>query len=759
MAMVRVQGNVLVPEEEILARLEVAPGVKISPDELERRVERTDEWGGYGRLTHDSARREDGLHVTITLRERVVLESLEIRGNRRLSDGQLRRVSSLEKGMQLDAELIDRAKERILSLYREEGYNLAFVETAGRFHEDGSFTLVLDIAEGRDLRVKRINFSGNEAFSRNRLRRIMDTHVHLRLPFIRKGRFDPEVFNEDLENIEHAYYSRGYLDAQAGGYWTYTDGFDGYELNVAIYEGPRYRLSDEIVIEGNRLFTDEELISEAELRPGRFYTPGTPGEAGRAISRLYSTQGLVDVTVERGNLKVEPVYRAEEGLVDLHISIEETETVYVRGIKVEGLTKTDEIVVLRHLRFEPGDRVDTSAFRASERALVDTGYFDLTHPDPVQISLAPGDERFRDVIVNVREGPTGSLMMGGGFSSRGGFMANLSVTERNFDIGNWPGSWGDFREGAPLRGAGQELSLRLDVGTEQSDFELAFREPRIRHTEYSFGARAYSRLNSWKLFDLVRAGTGVSLGRRLGEHVRQQVEFGYEHMHVRRMDRDAPEEIARDEGTFQKPYVDVSLRRDTRDSTMFPTKGYDARVGTEFSMLDVQKAELTAEFTRYWPVYEHSEGRKHVFMLRGDSGIMRPIGTKDRIPVFERFYGGGMGSVRGFEWWGISPVDDEQQEQLGGRSKLSGTAEYTVPLFTDHFRVAVFADAGYVEERARDVFSGWDKLRVSTGAGLRFFMPAMGGIPITIDFAVPLEREDYDKTRNLHFHMGLGHAF
>ncbi len=755
---VRVRGNVVVPETEVLKRLDLRPGMDISLNELTRRVEEVTEWAGFGELSYGSVRRADGLHVTVFLQEDVRLDSIELRGNRRIEDRRLISIMPLETGIKLDAEYIETARRSILNLYHEEGYTLTSVEMAGKFHEDGSFTLVLGISEGSKLRVRRINFAGNDTFSRNRLRRIMDTHVFLPLPFIKRGLFDPDVFYEDLANIEKAYYTRGYLDAKAGGYWTYTDGFDGYELNVVIYEGPRYKVAD-IEVDGNRLFLKDELLREIELSSGMTYTPGKPAEIERKITRLYASQGLVDVSVEKNNLEVEPVFRPEDGVVDIRISITETDPVYVGRIRVEGLTKTNELVVLRHLRFEPGDRIDIEEFHASERTLRDTGYFDMTRPDAVDISLAPGEERFRDVIVRVREGPTGNLMLGGGVSSDAGFMASLSVTERNFDISNVPRSWRAFREGAPFRGGGQELSFMLNVGSERSDFEISFREPRIAHTDYSYGARAFSRLNRWEFFDVIRAGAGMSLGRRLGRHVYQEAELGLEHVHVSGMSDRAPKEIARDDGTYLKPYLDLSLRRDTRDSRMFPTTGYVARLGTEFTMLDIQTAKLTGGVTRYWTAYEQKNTRRQVFMLRGEAGIMGTYGTKTRIPVFERYYAGGMGSIRGFEWWGVSPVEEEQQEQVGGRSKLTGTAEYTIPLFTDHFRVAFFADAGYVEERARDVFAGWDKLRVSTGAGIRWFLPALGGIPITLDFAVPLEKEDYDVTRSLHFHMGLGHAF
>ncbi len=755
---ITIQGNFLVPDSEIAERLGLHRGMSISTRELAGRVEEVNRWGGFGELSHNTAPLEGGIALNVSVDERLELRAIELRGNRAVPERHLMRAVALEPGEVLDHQAIQSARERMLAHYSQSDYVLASVEFSGRFHEDGTFTLVFDIAEGRRMRVRRINVSGNRAFSELRLRRIMDTHVYLPLPFIRRGRFDRDVFIEDLRKIERRYYAAGYLDAKAAGYWTYTDEFDGYELNVVVYEGLRYRISD-IEVEGNLLFRNHEIVERSGAEAGDVFTPALTERVERNISHLYATQGLVDVTAVRGNLAVTSVVHPDEGLVDIRIRITETEPVYVRRIRVEGLTRTEELVVLRHLRFEPGDRVDQSAFNASRRALIDTGYFDLASPDPVDITLAPGTGRFRDVIVTVKEGPTGNLMLGGGVSSDAGFMGNLSITERNFDIRNLPRSWSDFRHSAPLRGGGQQLSLNLMFASERVDFEISFREPRIRHTDYSLGVKAYSRLSGYRFFNLLRSGAGVSLGRRLGDHVYRQVEVGGEHIDVTRMSGSAPPEIARDRGTYLKPYIDLSLRRDTRDSIMFPTTGYVARVGTELSMYDIKTVKLTGSVERYWPAYVQENNRKHVFMLRGSGGVMGSYGRDGRIPVFERFYGGGMGSIRGFEYWGVSPVEPEREEQVGGKSMLTGTAEYTIPLFTDMFRVAFFVDAGYVEEKAGNVFSGWDRLRVSSGAGIRWLMPALGGIPLTLDVAFPHRKEDYDVTRNLHFHLGLGHSF
>jgi outer membrane protein insertion porin family len=349
-------------------------------------------------------------------------------------------------------------------------------------------------------------------------------------------------------------------------------------------------------------------------------------------------------------------------------------------------------------------------------------------------------------------------MLGAGLSSQSGVIGQISLRERNFDIGNPPSSLKDLFGGNAFRGGGQELVLRLSLGSEQSAFRVSFFDPSIGHSAHSFGTDIFSTITSWEEFDLNRTGGKLLFGKKTGRHITRQLEVGYENIDVEDMEDDAPPEIQRDDDDFQRPYVSVTVKKDTRNRGLQPSEGYMASLTGEVAFSDIEIVKLIGEYKHYWTTRVLENERKHILQMRARAGVIDSY-SDERIPVFERFYAGGIDSLRGFERWGVSPVEPVDEEQIGGESLLTGSLEYSVPGFSENLRLAAFVDAGYVEEEAEDLLNGWDKLRLSTGAGIRWLVPALGGMPIHVDVAVPLMEEEEDETETVHFTLGVGHAF
>jgi outer membrane protein insertion porin family len=606
--------------------------------------------------------------------------------------------------------------------------------------------------------IKGIDIKGNTVFSDKKIKRMIKTSKRGWIPFLKPGRFEEEKLQNDLWRIEREYHNAGYLDARAAGYRDYDDNFSSFLVRIVIYEGPLYRVGD-IRFEGNRLFREDELQGAIPLKSGEVFQAKGLDQAKGIIADMYGRQGYVDVRPGSPALQEELYFAGgKENRVDVTFRIKEGDPVFIDKIQVEGLTKTNELVVLRNLTFEPGDRANVREMRQSERSLRDTGFFDLTSPNSVDISLAPGESQKRDAVVRVEEGLTGRLMLGGGIGSEDGRLGTFYIQENNFDIGNWPSSWKDLWSGNAFRGGGQKMVMNIQAGTEESSYMLSFSDPSVRNSDYSFGASIFSTIRSWEEFDLSRTGLRTFVGKRYGEYVSRKIELGYESIEMEDVDSDVPPEIRKDDDIFHKPYVAITAARDTRDSTMLPSEGYRLEITGEVGFADIETISLTGSAEKYWTTLMQEDGKKHILSLRGKAGIIDSY-TDERIPVFSRFYAGGLGSLRGFEWHGVSPVEPVSEEQVGGESMLLGSAEYSIPLFGENFRFVGFVDAGYVEEDASDLFSGWDKLRVSPGIGCRYMLPALGGIPLSIDLAFPIMDESEDETRTFHFTFGLSHGF
>jgi outer membrane protein insertion porin family len=193
------------------------------------------------------------------------------------------------------------------------------------------------------------------------------------------------------------------------------------------------------------------------------------------------------------------------------------------------------------------------------------------------------------------------------------------------------------------------------------------------------------------------------------------------------------------------------------DNVFMPTQGYYSRQAVEVSTMDVDMLGLSVEGKKYWTVAEPAGWGKHVFSLRGKAAVVDAY--SGRVPFFERLYAGGVDTLRGFTYRGVAPSDPTTGDRIGGESMLVFGAEYSVPIHERMLRGAAFVDAGYVEEKARDVFSGWDVLRMSTGVGIRWLIPALGNAQLSLDLAFPLKREDDDDTRSVHFSLGAARTF
>ncbi|MDD5347471.1 MAG: BamA/TamA family outer membrane protein, partial [Candidatus Omnitrophica bacterium] len=142
-----------------------------------------------------------------------------------------------------------------------------------------------------------------------------------------------------------------------------------------------------------------------------------------------------------------------------------------------------------------------------------------------------------------------------------------------------------------------------------------------------------------------------------------------------------------------------------------------------------------------------------VIDLRARVGVAEPYSSTEKIPIFDRFFCGGVNSVRGYHERSIGPVDRLSGDPLGGESLLVGNAELVVPLMK-FIRVALFYDVGNVWEKTGDLANGGYK--AGTGVGFRIKTP-IG--PILLYYGIPLDPEsgeDEKKNGMFHFSMGYG---
>jgi outer membrane protein insertion porin family len=753
-----VQNNYLLTREQVLSGLGLSEGAPFDSARLQAAVQAWNGRGAYGTISYRIEPTPSGsVDVYLDVSERVKLTGVYFEGNQRLSSQRLQELLSLTPGQTVTSFQVHSLEQAIVDAYKQQGYPLASSRAVLGNHGTGDQDIIFYVAEGPRTYVRALTFSGNQHVPASELRAATISKVRHWPSFIWPGWFDEATFSQDAANVAAACRARGYLDANAAGSITYSPDMTSVTLNIIVHEGPRYYLKD-VAFEGNTIYRDDELAARLPFVIGQPFHPADLEAATHTIADMYHQQGYMDVDPARGTVTAQPVFAPAGTDVTARIIIQEGQPVFIRRIEVRGLTKTKESVVRRNLTFYPGQRADSEKIKESEQLLANTGYFDQQKQPPVDITLEPDQGAVRDAIVNVQEGPTGRFMVGAGVGSDSGLLGELSLEEDNFDIFSWPSQLSDLWRGNALRGGGQKLSVILRAGTQRSYYSLSWLDPAFRNSAYSVGVNLYSAGIVRDYWDETRTGASVTGGEQLTKFINRTITVGYESISIDNVDKKRAEEIQEDKGSHSKPYVRFEVSTDRRDYKNMPTEGYSGDALIEFAAGDVQAVKLELSGDKYWTLYQENGQHRQVLGVRGRIGVITPYGS--RVPVYERYYTGGFSSMRGFAFQGVSPADAVTGDRVGGEGLLTGTVEYSIPVTSDdRLRLLGFVDAGYVSAKAKDVLTDWSELRLAPGIGFRWQVPFLGLTTIEVDLAVPVLKQDGDKTQALSFSFGAARAF
>ncbi len=680
-------------------------------------------------------------------------EQIEFSGNSHFDAARLITIARLDLTRPLSQAAPQIHAARIAQAYRADGYAFAAIEP--RLID--KVRLEFHVAEGPRTAVSGIDFIGLKTIDPAEMYDAIKNRTRLTIIF-RSGRFIENTFRDDIKRVRARCRELGYLDAEVIGRFYLNAARTRARIEFTVAEGQRYTLAG-VEFRGNALFSREELLDVMPQRIGEPYRPSAQPESQRVLRLLYARIGHPDVA-RPGGVRIEPIQDPATHTVILAVSVREGPQVRIGRIRVRGLTKTKDSVVRGYLGFYPGQVATTDRFRRSESLLANSGHFDHSARRPVTIELAPSDEVIRDVIVRVKEGATANLQLMAGFNSQDGVLAEFEFSEDNFDIGNWPSSWRDFTRGNAFRGGGQRISLLLHSGTERSNYSFSFMDPALQDGPWSAGFSIYSRSSVHKSFDETRTGGDVTLGRRIAKFIRHSLSLGHENIEVDSVPDGAPAVFHADEGKFARPSLRYVVAMDRRDNRFHPADGHYVRAELALAGGDVETVRLDLRAHRYWTLVEDRNGNPHVLAVRGRIGVVDSYRDDDHVPVFERYYTGGMASVRGFEYETIAPSDPFTEDRVGGEGLLAGSVEYSFPVTeNDRLRLLMFADFGYVSEDASDVLNTWDELRVAIGIGARWTVRMFGNTTIDITLSKPVMKEAGDETEGFQFTIGAGKVF
>ena len=724
---VRVEGNQALTPREVLSHVKTRAGATFSEELIRADEQALLKTRRFENVVATKAQTDKGVIVTFRVAERPLVESVTFQGGKVFTGKQLAQAVTLAAGDPIDRFQIDSGARAIEAKYRSKGHHAASVTVDPDALQQRR--VVYRIVEGQQVFVRAVRFNGNNTLTARELRGAVKTRKRL-WPFI-TGAMDDETVDRDVLDLKTHYRDKGFLDVQVDREL----GFDGKKAVVTflIEEGVRYRIR-KAVFQGAAVFTEAELGGDLDLVPGAFYDALALRRDVQHVQDRYGEIGYIYAGVG-----TRIVYTETPGLIDLVYNIEEEGQFRVGRIEIRGNDLTRMNVIRRQVQFYPGQWYNTVAARQTEQRLKESELFDRAEITP--FGEAPG---VRNALVEVSEAKTAHFIIGAGVSSSAGLLGNISYTENNFDILAWPGSWRQVAQGRAFKGAGQVFSISAEPGTEFSRFKVAWREPYLFDKPYSLGTTAFLFTSGRETYDETRYGGILSLGRRYKNRWYGEVSTRAEAVEVSGLSHDAPPDVVKVEGTTPLLGVKALLAKDRTDSTWLPSKGDRIVMSYEHVFSDFNFDVVNGDYHVYRTIYVDPLDRKHILAGRLSAGYI--LGE---APVFERFYGGGLGSIRGFRTRGISPRQGPTHEVVGGQFLTFIGGEYSYPLVGEQLRGVVFLDTGTVESDAS--LGGY---RASVGFGVRWHVPFMGSVPMSLDFGFPLVKDAQDDTQIFSFSMG-----
>lgn len=730
---VRFRTAVTVDRARVLSRMRLKVGEPWSKEKEEDDLRSFYNSGDLMNATIDTIDVAGGLKVVVTAEARPAMGDLVFQGNTVFNSDRLKDLVEFTAGGVVDDTKLSEAKVKILDLYKKKGYPDAVVtyevEPAS---QPGFSRIVIRIDEGGRGVIDGVLFEGNTVFSSRRLRGVVESDNRNWLKvWDLKRKLDREKLERDMAAVQNLYGDNGYFDARVTGVEPVPSGKDDkVNLVFHIVEGPQYT-TGEVSMAGNKVFESATLIPVFQLEAGRTFSLAGMKADIETIEEYYGSHGYAEVRVTPRIDK-----RAGNQLF-ITYSIDEGGQFKVGKIHIIGNEGTQDAVIRRELAIDPGDDYNTIKIRKSLQRIRGLDYFEENGVDFMPVASELGAD-FKDINITVDEKKTGSLVFGGGFSSIDSIFGRIELTQRNFDITNWPS----------FTGGGQRFRMTLLAGSRRKDFLLSLTEPYFMGERLSLGGELFwtEKINYLSdYYDQRDVGGTLNLRRPLGDNTDIRFSYTLQQVELYNMDEDegvTDPLLLDEEGDYLQSRIGASIVYDNRNSIQQPSQGhkftFESMMSGGFIGGDVETYSLSLAGQKYWKL----PGRT-IFSLEGKAAVVDAINGGD-VPIFERLFLGGANNMRGFEFRDVgpkytNPAYETEGEAKGGNTSAWLTAEYTFPIFRK-VRGAVFADAGFVNEDAWD-FSTSD-FNADVGLGVRFVFPGVG--PLKFDYGIPVTSDDYN---------------
>jgi len=672
-------------------------------------------------------------------KEKLAIANVEIKGYGSADDNvKLLEGIGLKKGDLYDERRVKKAKRTLIANLESKGYYDTVVEVSTTPVGQSSIAIVFDVNKGEKIIIEEQNFVGAEKLVQSDLELDLANKEKDFLgwmPWRNNGEATVDQLEYDAYRAKDVYMRHGYLDAYVSKPLMRVD-FGSYKAKVdyQVIEGVQYRVGTIGITQDVKGLNTEDLKDKLILKEGKIFN----------IKRM--RKDISTLEEEVGNLgyafvKVAPQMHKdpEKKIINLNYVVQPGESVTINDVIISGNDTTKDRVIRRYIYLAPGDKFSARDLKDSKNALGRTGFFEKVDVESQRVS-----EDKINLIVKVKETPTGTISAGGGYGSYEGVMFNASISDRNFF------------------GSGINTTLGFEVSRISTNYNVSFVNPKVWDSMYSLGLSLYKKDYEYIDYTQDQLGASLTVGREFYRYFHASVGMGY--VDNKSKVNDTNNTLFNNyyfnlyNDQYEKTSFFASVSFDNTDDFYVPREGMIAALNFEYGALSGDDYNATAYPGGYADILKTS-GKLGLYygledwidydlILRLKGRMTTIVSDNDKyIPIAEKLFLGGIGSVRGYQPYSISPLDPTTGTRTGGKHTASASVEASIPLSeAAKMRLAFFYDYGMIGESSLS-----DITRSSTGVVVEW---QSGFGPINLVFAYPIDEQTGDQTAAFEFSMG-----
>ena len=737
---VKVKGNKRVETAAIMQVLQVKAGDMLDIAKVDADLRAIYKLGYFRDVQVQTEKSDGGVAVDYLVLEKPIVREVKIEGAKEISADKVREAVEIKPNSIYSVKDLQKSVKKVKKLYADDGYYLAEVVGDTSRRSDSELNVIFRIKEGKKVLIKSISFEGNHAFNDKKIKKTMETSEEWMFSWLTgAGTYKEEVLKNDAALITELYMNNGYATVKVGDPKVeLLPDKSGMKVIVGITEGDQYRIG-KLGFKGELLESSDELMKKLKEKSGELFSRDNLRNDVMMLTDFYADKGFAFA-----NATPQTQLHVDTHTMDITFDMEKGEKVHIDRINITGNTKSRDKVVRRELRLDEGDLYSSSAIKRSKKNLMNTGFF-----EEANLVTAKGSAPDKiDLNVEVKEKATGTFSVGAGYSSLDGIVGQGSVSQSNF------------------LGLGLKMTAAVSFGSRSRTYNLGLTDPYFLDSKWTLGGDLYRTERQYIDYTSRATGADIKAGYPISDTLSTFWLYKFEVRDLYNESEGLLESIHLGAIEPPLPYsttsaVIASISSNTTDYHPDPTSGMLDTLSIEFAGLGGTNRYLRyiTGHTIFHPVIWGT-----VASLRGTLGYMQSLGKE--IPIDEKFYLGGIDSLRGYSVRTVCPVRTTaltpqdffgagapgiNNVYLGGQAEAVANLEYTFPLIKEAgVKGVMFFDAGNSADTLKNTFSN---VLTSYGAGIRWVSP-IG--PLRLEYGFPIKpRPGIDNASGrLEFSMG-----